>query len=150
MNTPLASRLAAMILNAAQVIVTYTFKQLLCFTDFGQTTMTIVMKGGQSGVDAPQDAPTHQGTTQVPPTGPQNSSGPQPSGSVTVTEEVAPADVSIDLVDLKDDQEPDFPVVELGRLDEMINRPRWVVPVLPKGELEVLLDAAIKLCKEGK
>ena len=139
-----------MILNAAQVIVTYTFKQLLCFTDFGQTTMTIVMKGGQSGVDAPQDAPTHQGTTQVPPTGHQNSSGPQPSGSVTVTEEVAPADVSIDLVDLKDDQEPDFPVVELGRLDEMINRPRWVVPVLPKGELEVLLDAAIKLCKEGK
>lgn len=41
-------------------------------------------------------------------------------------------------------------MLELGRLDEMINRPRWVVPVLPKGELEVLLDAAIKLSKEGK
>jgi ubiquitin carboxyl-terminal hydrolase 9/24 len=66
-----------------------------------------------------------------------------------LAEEVAPADVSIDLEELRDNQEPDFPVVELGRLDEMINRPRWVVPVLPKGELEVLLDTAIKLCKEG-
>lgn len=48
------------------------------------------------------------------------------------------------------DQEPEFPHVELARLDEMINRPRWVVPVLPKGELELLLEASIKLCKEGK
>jgi len=31
----------------------------------------------------------------------------------------------------------------------MINRPRWVVPVLPKGELEVLLEASIKLCRAG-
>lgn len=28
-------------------------------------------------------------------------------------------------------------------------RPRWVVPVLPKGELEVLLEAAIDLSKKG-
>ncbi|XP_059175144.1 probable ubiquitin carboxyl-terminal hydrolase FAF-X isoform X4 [Physella acuta] len=47
------------------------------------------------------------------------------------------------------DAEPEFPLLELSRLDEMINRPRWVVPVLPKGELEVLLEAAIKLSKEG-
>ncbi|KAK3714003.1 hypothetical protein RRG08_009701 [Elysia crispata] len=47
------------------------------------------------------------------------------------------------------DAEPEFPLFELSRLDEMINRPRWVVPVLAKGELEVLLDAAIKLSKEG-
>lgn len=118
--------------------------------EFGHTTMTIVMKGGQSGGDAPQDAPPHQGTTQVPPSTPQNNTGPQTSESVVTTDEVAPADVSIDLVELKDDQEPDFPMVELGRLDEMINRPRWVVPVLPNGELEVLLEAAIKLCKEGR
>lgn len=112
--------------------------------------MTIVMKGGQSGGDAPQDAPPHQETTQVPPSTPQNNTGPPASGSVVMTDEVAPADVSIDLVEMKDDQEPDFPMVELGRLDEMINRPRWVVPVLPNGELEVLLEAAIKLCKEGR
>lgn len=30
-----------------------------------------------------------------------------------------------------------------------MHRPRWVVPVLPKGELEVLLEAAIDLCKKG-
>lgn len=29
-------------------------------------------------------------------------------------------------------------------------RPRWVVPVLPKGELEVLLEAGIDLSKKGK
>ena len=45
--------------------------------------------------------------------------------------------------------EVDFPLETLNRLDEMINRPRWVVPVLPDGELEKLLNAAIKLCKEG-
>ena len=32
----------------------------------------------------------------------------------------------------------------------IIFRPRWVVPVLPKGELEVLLEAAIDLSKKGK
>ena len=48
-----------------------------------------------------------------------------------------------------DDQEVEFPHVELGRLDEMINRPRWVVPVLQNGELEVLLDASVALCKKG-
>lgn len=31
-----------------------------------------------------------------------------------------------------------------------VSRPRWVVPVLPKGELEVLLEAAIELSKKGK
>jgi len=48
-----------------------------------------------------------------------------------------------------DDQEVEFPLVELARLDEMINRPRWVVPVLHNGELEILLDASIVLCKKG-
>ena len=42
-----------------------------------------------------------------------------------------------------------FPVAELGRLDDMINRPRWVIPVLPRGELEVLLDAAVALSRRG-
>ena len=46
-------------------------------------------------------------------------------------------------------EEAVFPVAELARLDEMISRPRWVVPVLPKGELEVLLEAAIQLCHKG-
>lgn len=41
-------------------------------------------------------------------------------------------------------------MVELGRLDEMINRFRWVVFVLFNGELEVLLEVVIKFCKEGR
>ena len=45
--------------------------------------------------------------------------------------------------------EPYFPVNELARLEEMISRTRWVVPVLPKCELEVLLDASVNLCKRG-
>jgi ubiquitin carboxyl-terminal hydrolase 9/24 len=45
--------------------------------------------------------------------------------------------------------EVSFPVDLLERLDDMINRPRWVIPVLPRGELEVLLDASIALAKQG-
>uniref|UniRef100_A0A8I3PEK3 ubiquitinyl hydrolase 1 n=1 Tax=Canis lupus familiaris TaxID=9615 RepID=A0A8I3PEK3_CANLF len=48
-----------------------------------------------------------------------------------------------------EDEEPTFPHTDLAKLDDMINRPRWVVPVLPKGELEVLLEAAINLSKKG-
>ncbi len=40
-----------------------------------------------------------------------------------------------------------FPINDLQRLDEMLNRTRWVVPVLPKNELELLLDASILLCR---
>ena len=43
-----------------------------------------------------------------------------------------------------------FPVDKLAKLDDMINKPRWVVPVLPDGELEVLLIAAIKLSETGE
>jgi len=60
-------------------------------------------------------------------------------------------DVGIDGVagPAADDLEVEFPHVALERLDEMINRPRWVVPVLHNGELEILLDASIVLCKKG-
>ncbi|CAB1329046.1 unnamed protein product, partial [Coregonus sp. 'balchen'] len=49
---------------------------------------------------------------------------------------------------LEEEEEPAFPHTDLAKLDDMINRPRWVVPVLPKGELEVLLEAAIELSKK--
>ena len=48
-----------------------------------------------------------------------------------------------------DYQDVEFPLDALGKLDEMISRPRWVVPVLPKGELEVLLNAALNLARKG-
>ncbi|XP_022644946.1 probable ubiquitin carboxyl-terminal hydrolase FAF-X isoform X2 [Varroa jacobsoni] len=46
--------------------------------------------------------------------------------------------------------DPDsFPEDDLQKLEEMINRSRWVVPVLPSGELEVLLLATLRLARRG-
>lgn len=42
-----------------------------------------------------------------------------------------------------------FPMAKLQSLNQKINSPRWVVPVLPEQELEVLLNYAIKLSKAG-
>lgn len=47
-------------------------------------------------------------------------------------------------------QDPEFPHSQLASLEDKINNPRWVIPVLPDQELEVLLDAAIELCRTGK
>ncbi len=43
----------------------------------------------------------------------------------------------------------DFPLENLQRLDEQLNRPKWVVPVRPDDDLEKLLKASIRLCREG-
>ena len=44
----------------------------------------------------------------------------------------------------------DFPIANLTRLDEQLGRPKWVVPVRPDDDLERLLRASIKLCREGE
>lgn len=57
-----------------------------------------------------------------------------------------------DTVEKPADQQPpeeDFPLTLLARLDEQLGRPKWVVPVRPKDELEMLIRAAIKLSNEG-
>ncbi|XP_052214421.1 probable ubiquitin carboxyl-terminal hydrolase FAF-X [Dreissena polymorpha] len=121
--------------------------------------MTIVMRGSPAGGDQSQDPqqlppPTATAPTVIPPGSAMSASSPsstppQPSGlpsPAQLGEETGQGDVH---PDVGEDGEPEFPHQELARLDEMINRPRWVVPVLPKGELEVLLDASIKLCREG-
>jgi hypothetical protein len=46
--------------------------------------------------------------------------------------------------------EPDFPHAKLAMLEDKISSPRWVVPVLPEQELEVLLQASIDLCRKGE
>lgn len=43
-----------------------------------------------------------------------------------------------------------FPTLKLRSLTQKISNPRWVVPVLPEQELEVLLNAAIQLTAAGK
>ncbi|CAF1148229.1 unnamed protein product [Rotaria sordida] len=44
--------------------------------------------------------------------------------------------------------EPKFPVDDLLKLEEQVNRVRWIVPVLPDGELIRCLRAAICLARE--
>lgn len=41
---------------------------------------------------------------------------------------------------------PDFPIEHMNLLDEKINRTRWVIPVKPNEELDVLMNAANELC----
>lgn len=43
-----------------------------------------------------------------------------------------------------------FPLDHLARLDEQLGRPKWVVPVRQDDDLERLLRASIKLCREGE
>ena len=38
-------------------------------------------------------------------------------------------------------------MAKLNKLDELISNPRWVIPVLPGGELEVLLEYSRELSK---
>ncbi|XP_067668544.1 ubiquitin carboxyl-terminal hydrolase 9X-like [Haliotis asinina] len=140
--------------------------------------MTIVMRGSPAGGDSPQEnsppqtgqapqqqQPTTQQPQQQPPTSqpsqsqqPLKEGPPQQQQQQQQSTSGCPGQVATQhdeggqgdgIVLPADDQEPEFPHVELAKLDEMINRPRWVVPVLPKGELEVLLEAAIKLSKDG-
>ena len=66
---------------------------------------------------------------------------------IEVVEEVSNLNIESDF---DENGEPIFPNNELASLDEMVNRPKWVIPVLPNGELEVLIDASIKLAKKGK
>ncbi|KAK3589915.1 hypothetical protein CHS0354_034930 [Potamilus streckersoni] len=67
-----------------------------------------------------------------------------------MTMDMQRSQIASDSFPQQSEQGPKFPVTELASLDEMINRqPNWTVPVHLKGELEVLLDAAIKLSKEG-
>ena len=48
-----------------------------------------------------------------------------------------------------DSEVDDFPLEHLTKLDDQLNRPKWVVPVRPDDDLERLLRASIKLCREG-
>lgn len=111
------------------------------------------MRGSPAGGDSPQDA-QQQGANPAaaPAAAPSATPQPalptqQPAAPSQVSEENGQGDINMEP---GKDGEPEFPLQELSRLDEMINRPRWVVPVLPNGELEVLLNASIKLCREGE
>jgi hypothetical protein len=61
-----------------------------------------------------------------------------------------PTSPSVVETEAEDMGEPPFPITKLAMLEEKVSSPRWVVPVLPEQELEVLLLASIELCKKGK
>ena len=44
----------------------------------------------------------------------------------------------------------EFPLDRLSKLEEQLSRPKWVVPVRPGDDLEVLLRSAIKLCGDSE
>lgn len=101
--------------------------------------MTVSVRGG-----VPLDqTPPADGTNQE---GEQQEGEAEGSETPPATNEVESEENEV-LVDENGD--PIFPVEELMKLDEMITRQKWVVPVLPKCELEVLLQASIKLCQAG-
>ncbi|KAM8857951.1 ubiquitin carboxyl-terminal hydrolase 9X isoform 6-T8 [Synchiropus picturatus] len=95
-------------------------------------------QGQGQAPDAQSQPPLPQNQTSSPNSSNENSpvSPPDESGQGEGTHQL-------------EEEEPAFPHTDLAKLDDMINRPRWVVPVLPKGELELLLEAAIDLSKKG-
>ncbi|XP_071949723.1 ubiquitin carboxyl-terminal hydrolase 9X-like isoform X2 [Antedon mediterranea] len=105
--------------------------------------MTVAMRGnppagGEATTDGQPGGDGVQSPNQTPPSQLQDQ---QATGSG----ESVPEENN----ELQEGEEPPFPHDELARLDDMINKPRWVVPVLPKGELEVLLEATIDLCRRN-
>ena len=105
--------------------------------------MTISVRGGTSGDSAPPSHPPNNTTTPAQ----QSSQSSEPNQQQDIETSAVETDDSAGL--LLPNGDVVFPLAELSKLDEMINRPRWVVPVLPKGELEVLLEASIKICRAG-
>ena len=80
---------------------------------------------------------------------PQSQPQPQPPAQSPVSDPPpAPAPVP-PVPPVQTDQEliENFPVAKLNKLDELISNPRWVIPVLPGGELEVLLEYSRELSK---
>lgn len=102
--------------------------------------MTISVRGGTSGDVVPPNSttPIQQGGQS------SEASQQQPGNENSLVQSEDSASL------LLPNGEVAFPIAELSKLDEMVNRPRWVVPVLPKGELEVLLEASIKLSRAGR
>lgn len=64
-------------------------------------------------------------------------------------EEEKQDDTQVTESDFDENGDPVFPHDLLAKLDEMVNKPKWIIPVLPKAELELLMDATTRLAKKG-
>ncbi|KAF4528716.1 hypothetical protein B566_EDAN014284 [Ephemera danica] len=112
--------------------------------------------GGQQPTGGPGEPPDSQSSSStsnsstVQGTGSGGGGAPPPQTSSTMEQQQAvPAAVVETEVDVEEMGEPPFPHNKLAMLEEKVSSPRWVVPVLPEQELEVLLVASIELCKKG-
>ncbi|XP_024141700.1 ubiquitin specific peptidase 9 isoform X2 [Oryzias melastigma] len=110
--------------------------------------MTATTRGSPVGGNDSQGQGQAPDAQSQPPLPQNQTSSPNSSNE---NSPVSPPDeqAQVDRPPQLEEEEPAFPHTDLAKLDDMINRPRWVVPVLPKGELEVLLEAAIDLSKKG-
>jgi len=136
--------------------------------------MTVVIRGGGGrsnsggGGNQPQQLPSPNQNITLDDNGQRLTAQEEENeinetGSLLQRINVAEESVSLNRDKLDDDKEKEvdeinfedangsiaFPLSELARLDEMISRPRWIIPVLPNGELEILLQTSLKLCKAG-
>ena len=82
-----------------------------------------------------------------PPQTPQAQSQPQPLPP-SQSPESDPPPPAVPPVQTDQELIENFPVAKLNKLDELISNPRWVIPVLPGGELEVLLEYSRELSKK--
>ncbi len=55
-----------------------------------------------------------------------------------------------DQSDVSEEEEVEFSLSKLKLLDEQLGRPKWVVPVRARDELEMLIRGAITLARQGK
>ena len=53
-------------------------------------------------------------------------------------------------VSKEEEEEVEFSLPKLKQLDEQLGRPKWVVPVRARDELEMLIRGAITLTRQGK
>lgn len=100
--------------------------------------------------DNPPDEPakkTEENGEEVQPLDPEEKDLSVLVEKITIEEKQDDTEVTDDDFDKNGD--PVFPHDELAKLDEMVNKPKWIIPVLPKAELEILMDATIKLAKKG-
>ena len=94
-------------------------------------------------------APPNNDTSNLP--GQGGSSCTRPAVGVTNAIQLHDTNVqSHDQVQHVVDVGSDFPLDRLNKLDEQLSRPKWVVPVRPGDDLEILLRSSIKLCVESE
>ncbi|KAH8232660.1 hypothetical protein KR032_011344 [Drosophila birchii] len=106
------------------------------------TVTTSSQPGGGGGGNGSGSLDSSNQEQQTPPQ--QTSQSSDGSSDVTASSSAGSVDSTVTLVP-PEKLISSFPTTKLRSLTQKISNPRWVVPVLPEQELEVLLNAAIEL-----